>query len=137
MKKTMVSAALLAASLSGSAFAQGDAPSGPAGAGGPAPQAGEQIYHATCAACHMHDGKGAAGAATVPALAGNAKLGVAAYPITIVLIGKGVMPGFSDYLKPAQIAQVIGYVRTHFGNSYAKPVTEADVLAIAATKPHR
>ena len=85
----------------------------------------------------MHDGKGATGAATIPALAANPKLGTAAYPILIVLEGKGVMPGFTEYLKPAQIAQVITYVRTSFGNSYAKPVTEADVEAIAAGKPHR
>jgi mono/diheme cytochrome c family protein len=136
MMKAMVPAALLAVAISVPAFAQGDAPSGAAG-GGAAPPAGEQLYRTVCAACHMQDARGGGGAAVIPALAGNPKLGIAAYPITIVLMGKGAMPGFSDVLKPQQIAQVITYVRTSFGNSYPKPVTEAEVLAIAATKPHR
>ena len=126
MIKAMVPAALMAASISAPAFAQGTAAA-----------SGEQVFRTVCAACHMQDAKGGAGAATIPALAANAKLGTAAYPITIVLMGKGAMPGFSDLLKPAQIAGAITYVRTNFGNSYAKPVTEADVQAILATRPHR
>jgi mono/diheme cytochrome c family protein len=137
MMSRIVLALLAAASIGAPAFAQGDAPSGPSGAGAPAPMSGEQIFHATCAACHMHDAKGAVGAASIPALAGDPRLGTAAYPILVVLEGKGVMPGFADYLTPAQIAQVITYARANFGNSYAKPVTEAEVRAIAAAKPHR
>ena len=136
MMKAIVPAALLAVSIWAPAFAQGDAPNGAVG-GSAVPAAGEQVFRTICAACHMQDAKGGSGAAIIPALAGNAKLGVAAYPITIVLMGKGAMPGFSDVLKPQQVAQVITYVRTNFGNSYAKPVTEADVQAIAATRPHR
>ena len=131
-------AALLAAALASPALAQGDAPGGgPTGAAGPKPMSGEQIFHETCAACHMHDAKGATGAATVPALAANPKMGTAAYPILVVLIGKGVMPGFAPYLSNAQMASVITYVRTSFGNSYPAPVTEAEVARLAAAKPHR
>jgi mono/diheme cytochrome c family protein len=125
--------ALMAASP---ALAQGDAPSGSTAAK-PAPVNGELIYHQVCAACHMHDGKGATGAATIPALAGDPRLAAAAYPIVTVLIGKGVMQGFDGVLTKAQIAQVVGYIRTNLGNAYSAPVTEADVLKIAAGNPHR
>ena len=131
-----LAAVLLALGVVSPALAQGDS----AGGGGTQTKVsttGEGIYNQTCAACHMKDGKGAAGAATIPALAANPRLGVAAYPILIALKGKGVMPGFSDYLKPGELAQVLTYVRTHFGNSYDKPVTEDDVAKIAATRPHR
>jgi mono/diheme cytochrome c family protein len=97
----------------------------------PKPVTGEQVYGAVCQACHMADAKGATGAGTIPALASNPRLAGAAYPIMIVSGGKGAMPGFSGMLTNAQMAEVIGYVRTHFGNAYAKPVTEADVAKIA------
>ncbi len=131
-------AALMAAAIAAPALAQGDSAGGAAsGAKTPAPLSGEQIFHETCAACHMHDAKGATGAATVPSLAGNPRLGAAAYPIVIVMIGKGVMPGFSTYLTKAQMASVITYVRTNFGNKYPTPVTEADIDKVAAGNPHR
>ena len=125
--------ALLAASISAPAFAQGDAGSGVSRTSTSA-SSGEQIYRSTCAACHMQDGKGGTGAATIPALAGNPKLAAAAYPITIVLTGKGAMPSFVPYLTPAQMAQVLTFVRTSFGNSYTKPVTEAEVAAMLAAR---
>ena len=108
------------------------------------PVTGEEVYRATCQACHMADGKGGTGAGTIPALAANPRVGAAAYPIAIVLKGKGAMPWFdpamtpTESLSPPQIAAVIGYVRTHFGNNYPQPVTEADVSKLAtamAKKP--
>ena len=93
---------------------------------------GEQVFIQVCAACHMADAKGATGAATIPALANNPRLSVAGYPITVILFGRGGMPSLSDFLPPAQIANVVGYVRTHFGNNYTAPVTEADVKLIAS-----
>ncbi len=101
----------------------------------PKPVTGEQVYGQVCQACHMADAKGATGAGTIPALASNPRLAGAAYPITIVTGGKGAMPGFSGVLSNAQMAEVITYVRTHFGNAYAKPVTEADVAKIAKPPP--
>lgn len=35
------------------------------------PDTGVRIYQDVCQACHMADGKGASGAATIPALAAN------------------------------------------------------------------
>lgn len=92
---------------------------------------GEQVYGAVCQACHMADAKGATGAGTIPALANNPRLAGAAYPIMVVAGGKGAMPGFSGTLSNAQMAEAVTYVRTHFGNAYAKPVTEADVAKLA------
>ena len=97
----------------------------------PKPVTGAQVYQSVCQACHMADAKGGAGAGTIPALANNPRLAAAAYPIVVVSKGKGAMPGFADMLSDAQMANVITYVRTNFGNSFAKPVTEADVAPIA------
>ncbi|AAK24756.1 c-type cytochrome [Caulobacter vibrioides] len=95
------------------------------------PVTGEQVYGAVCQACHMADAKGAVGAGTIPGLASNPKLAGAAYPIMVVARGQGAMPGFAGTLSNAQMAEAVTYVRTHFGNSYAKPVTEADVAKFA------
>jgi mono/diheme cytochrome c family protein len=99
-----------------------------------APVTGEEVYTQVCQACHMADARGGQGAAAIPALAGNPRLAVAAYPIAMVVNGRGAMPGFTDILNPAQIANVVGYVRTHFGNAYAKPVTPEEVEKIERAK---
>jgi mono/diheme cytochrome c family protein len=93
----------------------------------PAPVTGEEVYTQVCQACHMADAKGGSGAATIPALAKNPRLADAGYPIGMVLQGRGAMPSLTDLLSPSQIAAVVTYVRTHFGNNYRKPVTETDV----------
>lgn len=108
---------------------------GPGGQKPVVPVTGEQIYRAVCQACHMADAKGATGAATIPALAGDAKLAEAGYPILMVANGHGAMPWFNGDLTPAQMAAVITYVRTHFGNNYADPVSAADVTAVAGPPP--
>ena len=95
------------------------------------PVTGAQVYQSVCQACHMQDGAGGSGAGTIPALAKNPRLAAAAYPVMMVSKGRGAMPGFADLLSDAQMANVITYVRTSFGNSYPKPVTEADVARIA------
>jgi len=99
-----------------------------------APVTGEQVYTQVCQACHMANAKGGQGAAVIPALAANPRLAVAAYPISMVVNGRGAMPGFTDILNPSQIAQVVGYVRTHFGNAYPKPVTAEEVAKIEGAK---
>jgi mono/diheme cytochrome c family protein len=99
-----------------------------------APVTGEQVYTQVCQACHMANAKGGQGAAVIPALAGNPRLAIAAYPIAMVVNGRGAMPGFTDILNPTQIANVVGYVRTHFGNTYPKPVTAQEVAKIEGAK---
>lgn len=86
---------------------------------------GESIYHALCQACHMPHGEGAKGAAVYPALAGNARLTAPDYPLYVVMNGQKGMPSFKSMLSDAQVADVVGYVRSHFGNQYTDPVTEA------------
>jgi mono/diheme cytochrome c family protein len=78
----------------------------------------------------MADAKGGKGAGQIPALAKNSNLEDSSYPISMIVQGRGAMPPLTDLLNPAQIAAVTTYVRTHFGNSYKKPVKEADVKAI-------
>ena len=99
-------------------------------------QTGEDIYHAICQGCHMPDAKGATGAGTYPALAHDVKLAAAIYPITVVLNGQRAMPSFGNaippfgqYLDDAQIANVLNYLRTHFGNHYTDIITAAQVTA--------
>jgi mono/diheme cytochrome c family protein len=92
-------------------------------------QSGEAIYHSVCAGCHMRDGRGATGAATYPSLNGVEKLAAPAYPIQMVLKGQKAMPPLGRALTDAQVAAVVGYIRTHFANRFAEPVTAADVAA--------
>jgi mono/diheme cytochrome c family protein len=78
----------------------------------------------------MPNGQGAAGAGRYPALARNPKLEAAGYPITTVLRGFNGMPTFAERLTDAQVARVVNYVRTHFGNGYADAVKPEDVKAL-------
>lgn len=93
-------------------------------------QTGAALYANVCQACHMADGKGAGGAGRYPALAANEKLAAAGYPLTLVLHGQGAMPPVGRMMTDAQVADVVNYVRTHFGNNYADAVTPADVAGL-------
>jgi len=98
----------------------------------PVADEGKQVYEQICQACHMADAKGGGGAgAQIPALAGNPKLADKNYPITMLLKGRGGMPWFTDILTQAQMAAVVGYVRSHF-NTYTDPVTVEDVKRVAS-----
>ena len=85
-------------------------------------QGGEAIYQGVCQGCHMPDAKGAVGAGAYPALAKNENLETAAYPVSIVLKGQKAMPFFAMQLDDQQIADVVNYVRSHFGNKYRDKV---------------
>jgi mono/diheme cytochrome c family protein len=98
-------------------------------AGGYKQQSGEDIYHGICQGCHMPDAKGAIGAGAYPALARDSRLVAAIYPLTVVLNGQRAMPPFGADLSDDQVANVINYVRTHFGNHYKDAVTPAAVKA--------
>ena len=90
-------------------------------------KSGEDLYKAICQGCHMPDAKGAVGAGAYPALAKNAHLETAAYPVSIVLKGQKAMPFFFMQLDDQQVADVVNYVRTHFGNNYRDKVKPEDV----------
>ena len=91
---------------------------------------GEALYNATCAGCHMPDGKGAQGAGHYPALADNPAVEAAPYVILNVLHGRKAMPSFGDEMNDDQVAAVVNYTRTHFGNRFAGSVTPSQVRSL-------
>lgn len=104
---------------------------------------GETIYTHVCQGCHMPDGRGAQGGGAYPALAGNEHLASAQFTAATVFFGRHNMPhfgrqsglgGFEEFvvmhLDDAQIAAVVNYVRSHFGNHYTDELTEDDVKAL-------
>lgn len=79
---------------------------------GALPTNGAEIYALRCARCHGADGRGGVG----PRLAGRV---ADAFPdvedqITLVLRGRGGMPGFSS-LGDADVRLVVEYTRTGLG----------------------
>jgi mono/diheme cytochrome c family protein len=88
---------------------------------------GEELFNNVCRGCHMPDGTGASGAGSYPSLAKNPNLQSSGYPITLVVRGQRAMPPFGGMMNDAQIAAVVNYVRTHFGNNYRDAVTAKDV----------
>jgi len=92
-------------------------------------RSGADLYANVCQACHMPDGKGATGAGAYPALAGDKALIAARYPVYVVVHGQRAMPPVSIMMDDEQVAAVVNYVRTHFGNDYRDAVTADDVKA--------
>lgn len=88
---------------------------------------GEELFNNVCRGCHMADGAGASGAGSYPSLAKNPNLQSSSYPITLVVRGQRAMPPFGDMMNDDQVAAVVNYVRTHFGNNYRDAVTAEDV----------
>lgn len=106
--------------------------------------AGERTFVGTCSACHQRDANGLAN--VFPPLAGSDFLMADRdRSIRIVLSGlsgpitvnghpfNGTMPPFAN-LTDHEIADVLTYVRGHFGND-GDPVTDEQVAAIRATLP--
>jgi len=88
---------------------------------------GEELFVNVCQGCHMSDATGAVGAGSYPSLASNANLEASLYPVYVVLHGRRGMPPFADMMSDDQIAAVVNYLRTHFGNNHPDSVTAADV----------
>jgi mono/diheme cytochrome c family protein len=102
---------------------------------------GRQIFEQICQGCHMQAGRGAVGAGHFPALANNRSLASRQYMALTILMGRRNMPAFGAKhaigfggppatLSEAQIAAVINYVRTHFGNRYTDSITAAEIAAL-------
>jgi mono/diheme cytochrome c family protein len=94
-----------------------------------AEQGGAAIYANVCAACHQPDAKGAAGAGAYPALAENSNLASADNVLRVVIRGQRDMPPLGGMMSDEQAADVVNYVRRHFGNDYRDRVSAADVEA--------
>jgi mono/diheme cytochrome c family protein len=84
------------------------------------------IYLVQCAHCHQPEGQGYAH--TYPHLAGNpiVTLHDPNPMIDIVLNGRGSMPPFRNEMELEDIAKVITYVRSAWGNN-ASPVQPTQV----------
>jgi mono/diheme cytochrome c family protein len=93
-------------------------------------QSGEQLFANVCQGCHMPDGKGAAGAGTHPSLAGDKNLEAGGYPVYVVVRGRRAMPPLGAMMSDDQVAAVVNYLRTHFGNDYKDAVTAEDVKVV-------
>src|SRR3954470_8083688 len=96
------------------------------------------LFHDNCPAGHQKTGKGVKGA--FPALAGDPFVqGDPAPMMATVLAGRAGMPSFKDDLNDLELASVLTYVRTSWGNK-GKPVSASDIAAArkklnAAKKP--
>jgi mono/diheme cytochrome c family protein len=88
---------------------------------------GEELYNNVCRGCHMMDAQGASGAGSYPSLVANPNLQAGGYPVTMVVHGRRGMPPFGDMMSDDQIAAVVNYLRTHFGNNFSDVVTAQDV----------
>lgn len=152
LKQPALSAADAAQSAPSMAAMAASPPSPSAAATGPAPVAagydaakGEALFTTNCAACHQAGGTGLPGA--FPPLKGNAAVNDddAAKHIDVVLHGlsdaeiDGVkygspMPPFAGSLSDADIADIIDYERSAWGN-HGKPISAADVAAARAKSP--
>jgi mono/diheme cytochrome c family protein len=94
-------------------------------------QTGAELFASVCQACHMSEGQGAVGAGKYPALAKNENLEAGGYPVTVVVQGLKGMPPVGQMMSDEQVAAVVNYVRTHFGNNYKDdPVTAQDVADV-------
>jgi mono/diheme cytochrome c family protein len=102
---------------------------------------GRQIFEQICQGCHMQGGRGAVGAGHFPALANNRTLASRQYMALTILMGRRNMPAFGAKhaigfggppatLSEEQIAAVINYVRTHFGNRYKDSITATEVASL-------
>ncbi len=88
------------------------------------------LFNDNCSACHQTTGKGVKGA--FPALAGDPFVqGDPAPMMATVLAGRAGMPAFKDDLSDLELASVLTYVRTSWGNK-GKPVSASDVAAARA-----
>ncbi|MBD8563034.1 cytochrome c [Oxalobacteraceae sp. CFBP 8763] len=112
--KTPIVALVIVCSLAGTVQAQA-----------PAPADGKTLFAKNCAACHQANGRGIPGA--FPALvASPVAIGPADAAAEVLLKGRGGMPDFSASLDDADIAAVLTYARSSWGN-HAPPITGAEV----------
>ena len=100
-------------------------------------QGGADLFRNVCAACHQPDATGAVGAGAYPPLAADKNLASTEFMLTVLLRGLNGMPPVGGMMSDAQVADVVNYVRTHFGNAYPGAVSAADVSAARrrATSP--
>jgi mono/diheme cytochrome c family protein len=102
---------------------------------------GAKLYVQNCSSCHQPNGQGGQG--TFPPLAGNPV--VSEDPSVVIRIVKyglngkisvngtdynGMMPAWGQSLSNADIASIVTYIRSAWGNK-ASAVTQAEVTAVS------
>ena len=101
--------------------------------------AGEQVYLTNCASCHRPDGHGVMGA--IPALAGNGSV-TAQGPENVMRVvlggldashGLAPMPAVGQGMTDTEIADVVNYVRTAWGNT-ASPDAQSGLVGTLREK---
>ena len=102
---------------------------------------GKALFNTNCATCHQENGQGSPG--VFPPLAGNTDItakdpskaiGIVLHGLSnpTVIMGKqyaGGMPPWKGTLSNAEIAAIMTYCRSAWGNN-APPVTEKQVAAV-------
>lgn len=96
---------------------------------------GAELYAQSCQGCHMPQGEGAQGAGMYPALANNPLLSSPGGPTYVVLQGLRGMPSFDSYLDDEQVAAVVNYVISHFGNKATERITPQEVKSQRPVPP--
>ena len=91
---------------------------------------GAELFASVCQGCHMPDGNGATGAGTYPSLQKDSNLAASGYPVYVVVRGQKAMPPVGAMMSDEQVAAVVNYLRTHFGNQYQDAVTAEDVKRV-------
>jgi mono/diheme cytochrome c family protein len=143
MKKYAVSAAMALALAVGAARMAGAQEEGVGmfSSGKLKTTSGSEVFEHICQGCHMPDGKGAVGAGRYPALAGDAALASKQFMALTLLEGRRNMPAFGGSgdmglffsvptLNDEQIAAVINYVRSSFGNHFPGRISAEEVKAL-------
>ncbi len=115
-----------------------------AAAAGAGPVEGVSVFEATCIACHQAEGEGKPG--EFPPFAGNSDLFLSPdFPAVVALNGiegpimvggeafDNAMPPF-DFLSDEEIAAVVNYVRSQWGNDALKPADMPALDAAAVAK---
>jgi len=76
---------------------------------------GQAVYEESCVGCHQAGGRGVEG--VFPSLRENDLVqGPPEALLIVVLEGRGAMPGFGENLSDSQIAAVLTYLRSQWGN---------------------
>jgi mono/diheme cytochrome c family protein len=147
LARVLIGAPLLAiGGAPGSAWSQAEG-TGMSSAAALKAASGQEIFQHICQGCHMPDAKGAIGGGKYPALAGDATLASTQFMAITLLQGRRNMPAFGGNgdmgvffsvptLTDEQIAAVINYVRSHFGNHFKGAITPAQVAALRQSLPH-
>ena len=66
----------------------------------------------------------------IRSLAKDGNLEAGGYPVYVVVRGQRAMPPVGAMMSDDQVAAVVNYVRTHFGNQYQDAVTAEDVKRV-------